>query len=144
MPMTPAFQFSPTTTSTRSLMKSACSSICASASAMMACSWLWRIWLWFSSSLAILRARSMSCVHSISTDRDECPMRPPALMRGPSAKPMDELVSGFPRRPATSISASSPGRVACDAAASPACTSARFSSVSDTMSATVPMATMSR
>ena len=71
-------------------------------------------------------------------------MRPPALMRGPSAKPMPAESSLRPCRPATSIRARMPGRVVRLAASSPARTRARFSPVRDTMSATVPMATMSR
>ncbi len=69
-------------------------------------------------------------------------MRPPALIRGPSAKP-SVWPDGASRTPATSISAARPGRWRAASAFRPWRTSARFGPVSGTTSHTVASATRS-
>ena len=70
------------------------------------------------------------------------PMRPPALMRGPSRKPRCHGSGGPPSR-ATSISAVRPTCSRRRIASRPLATKARLSPLSGTTSATVPSATRS-
>ena len=70
------------------------------------------------------------------------PMRPPALMRGPSRKPRCHGSGGPPSR-ATSISAVSPTCSRRRSASRPLVTKARLRPLSGTTSATVPSATRS-
>ena len=75
----------------------------------------------------------------------ECgpPMRPPALMRGPSRKPRCQGSGGPPTR-AMSINAVSPGLSRRRSATSPLAKKARLRPLSGTMLATAPSATRSR
>ena len=80
-----------------------------------------------------------------ATDRRRAsarPMRPPALMRGPSRKPRCQGSGGPPSR-ATSMSAVSPILSRRRSASSPLATKARLRPLSGTTSATVPSATRS-
>ena len=77
-----------------------------------------------------------------ATPRSARPMRPPALMRGPSRKPRCQG-SGGPASRATSISAVRPTLSRRRSASSPLATKARLRPLSGTTSATVPSATRS-
>ena len=87
-------------------------------------------------------ASAGSSVVSRRTPRSARPTRPPALMRGPSAKPRSEQPTGLVS-PAASASAASPGLPRPRKTFSPCATKARFSPLSCATSATVPSATRS-
>ena len=108
-PTTPGCQPSDAVTTTAPFSSSpSAASASASACAKVACSIAWRSRLRRSSSAAICFASLGSSVISSRTPRSARPMRPPALMRGPSRKPRCHG-SGGPESRATSISAVSPG-----------------------------------
>ena len=112
----------------------------ASACASAACSMTRRSLFSRSSSAAILAASDTSPSSSSRTPRSARPIRPPALMRGPSMKPRCHA-SGGPLSRDTSISAVCPTWSRRRIAIRPFATKARLSRVSGATSATVPSAT---
>ena len=141
MPTTPGCQAAPLTSSTARP-----AAICAAAAGMAAsstpastvCRWRFTA----SSRSAISRACSGSSQSSRRRPRSASLMRPPALMRGPSAKPQVMAV-GLSRVAATSSSAAMPGRSRAPISFRPCTTSARFRPVSGITSQTVASATRS-
>ena len=139
MPTTPWCQCS--LESTRALRSSLGSRpIFSTASAQMACSTAWRSRLSSHSSLASSSARAGSEVSRRSAARSAAPMRPAALMRGESTKPIWMEVMGFPRRPASFKRACTPTKSVWGRACSPQETMVRFSPSMRMTSAMVPMA----
>ena len=116
----------------------ACSSACSVTSISIAR----RSSLSRSSSAAISRASSGSVEVSRRTPRSDLPTRPPALIRGPSAKPRSRQLGGFTSRAAP---ASAVRPMFCRAAMirRPWVTKARLRLFSRATLATVPSATRS-
>ncbi len=139
IPMTPGCQPAPEMIATARLP---CPASLASASSRTACSISRRSSLNWLSSMAIARASASSSVVSSRTPRSARPTRPPALMRGPSAKPRSVAVGSRVRR-AASIRAARPTLRRAAITFSPCVTKARLSPLSWATSATVPSATMS-
>ena len=115
---------------------------CASAAARTPASMSRRSAFSRSSRSARAAASCGSSVASSRAPRSAAPIRPPALTRGPSAKPSDQAL-GAPLTPATAASAARPGRAPPAITASPWRTSARLSPTSGATSATVASATRS-
>ena len=115
----------------------------ASACSSVAFSTCWRSRFRRSSSAAIAAAFAGSSAMRSFVPSVASPMRPPALMRGPSKKPKWNGVGG-PSRRAASMSARRPTFSRRRSATRPLVTKARFKPTSGTTSATVPSATRSR
>ena len=139
MPITPGCQPSPATTATA---RSGWASAIASALSQTEASIARRSSLRRSSSAAIARASSGSSVVSSRTPRSDLPTLPPALMRGPSAKPRSVAVGARESREA-SIRAASPTLRRPAMILRPCVTNARLRPLSWATSATVPSATRS-
>ena len=95
-----------------------------------------------SSSTAMARASSGAVEVSRRTPRSDLPTRPPALIRGPRAKPRSRHEGGLTSR-AASASAASPTFCRAAMILSPCVTNARLRPLSRATSATVPSATRS-
>ena len=139
MPITPGCQPSPMTVITGAPSSALA---CASASSQTCASIARRSSFSRSSSAAMPRASSGSLVVSSRTPRSDLPTRPPALIRGPSAKPRSRHDGAFTSR-AASASAASPTFCRPAMILSPWVTKARLSPCSLATSATVPSATRS-
>ena len=140
-PTTPGCQPSDAVTITEPLSSSPSeASASASACASAICSMTRRSVLSRSSSAAIRAASETSASSNSRTPRSARPIRPPALMRGPSMKPRCQA-SGGPLSRDTSISAVCPTWSRRRIAIRPLATNARFSPVKGATSATVPSAT---
>ncbi len=141
IPTTPGCQPAPATTSAAWL---AWGAHAASAANRMRVSASWRSRLRKSSSRAISSARSPDSVSSSSSAASARPMRPAALMRGPSRKPSDCSDSSPGSTAAIAISERSPGLSVRARARSPSRTIRLFSPRSGTRSHTVASAARSR
>ena len=142
MPMTPASQPSPASTSTRLFNCNSSARSCSMQSSKIVCSAALRRRLSASTCCASRTASAASRAASKSAAREALPIRPAALMRGTNPNATERAFNFFRFTPASSASASSPGLLHFAACFRPLCTSTRFSPVKGTTSPMV--ATMVR